>query len=204
MHPIFTLGHSNHDWPTFISFLTTWEIGAVADVRSSPFSSRSPQYIRENLKTALRRHGLYYAFLGAELGGRSDDPADYDAGQVSYDRIANSERFHRGLARVRKGMQNHRVVLLCAEREPLECHRTLLVCRQLRDSSIDIGHILPNGDLEKHDQTEKRLLDVTGVHNHDIFATPDQLLAKAYEIQSRRFAHTVSLPLGKAEGVFRW
>ncbi len=204
MHPIFTLGHSNHDWATFISFLKAWEINAVADVRSSPFSSRSPQYIRENLKKALRKHGVRYAFLGAELGGRSDDPADYDAGQISYERIANSERFHRGLARVRRGMQNHRVVLLCAERDPLECHRTLLVCRQLRDSSIDIRHILPNGALEKHDQTEERLMDVTGVHNHDIFATPDQLLDKAYKIQSRRFAYTPSTPVGDREGAFRW
>jgi uncharacterized protein (DUF488 family) len=204
MRLVFTIGHSNHDWATFISFLRTWEIDAVADVRSSPFSRRAPQYIGENLKKGLRKQGIRYVFLGVELGGRSPDPADYDNGRVVYDRVARSERFLRGLARVQEGMKNHRLVLLCAERDPLECHRTLLICRHLRHPALAIRHILPNGAIEKHDETERRLLRLTGVHNHDIFVTHDQQLERAYEIQSNRVAYTLSPALEKRETTLGW
>ena len=50
--------------------------------------------------------------------------------------------------------------LMCAEREPLDCHRCLLVARALAERGFSIGHILHDGTIEPHAATEQRLLDL--------------------------------------------
>jgi uncharacterized protein (DUF488 family) len=69
MRLVFSIGHSNHDWSTFKRLLQTADIGAVADVRSSP-ASRLPHFNRAALKDRLNATGVAYVFLGLELGGR--------------------------------------------------------------------------------------------------------------------------------------
>jgi uncharacterized protein (DUF488 family) len=63
---------SNHDWSTFKRLLETADIGAVADVRSSP-AARLPHFNRAALKDRLDTTGIAYVFLGGELRGRPKD-----------------------------------------------------------------------------------------------------------------------------------
>ena len=65
-----------------------------------------------------------------------------------------------GLERVRTGMRKYRLALMCAEKDPLTCHRAILVCRHLRPVVGDIVHILGDGSLETHGEAETRLLEV--------------------------------------------
>jgi len=155
---IYTIGHSNHPAERFIELLRQHDIGAVADVRSLPFSRFNPQFNREKLASALRAAGIHYVFLGQELGARTKDPSLLDSdGRVSYAKLARSEPFQRGLERVIVGMREHRIALMCAERDPLQCHRTLLISPELERAGVPVTHILPDGRLEAHAQLMERL-----------------------------------------------
>ena len=154
---IYTIGHSTHQIEKFVSLLQQHGINAIADVRSVPYSRRNPQYNREALNEKLREQGIAYVYLGKELGGRSDDPGCYENGRVSYRLLAKTPLFRSGIERLRDGSTRNRVALMCAEKDPLNCHRTILVARELVEAGMDIGHILDNGHLETHDMTMKRL-----------------------------------------------
>jgi uncharacterized protein (DUF488 family) len=155
--PLFTIGHSNHPIERFIALLTRHGVTALADVRSVPRSRFNPQFNRERLDAALREAGIAYVFLGDALGGKPDAPGGRD-----YNKMAAAPSFQAGLARVRDGTTRHRVALMCAEKEPLDCHRFVLVARHLRHD-LAIQHILADGGLEPQDATEDRLHAATGL-----------------------------------------
>ena len=189
---VLTIGHSNHVLDSLIALLRRHRVTAVADVRSAPYSRFNPQFNRESLANSLKRCVIEYVYLGHSLGGRSDDPTCYEDGRVRYDRVAETESFQRGLDRVVHGAANHRIVLLCAEREPLECHRTLLVSRALDERGIDVAHIHADGGLEPHCEAMDRLLDRFNLHpDGDLFRSTqprEKLVAEAVELQTKRVA----------------
>jgi hypothetical protein len=73
---------------------------------------------------------------------------------------------------------------MCAEREPLDCHRCLLVGRALAGRSMRIGHILADGTIEPHRETEERLLALSR-KSADLFADRKARLAEAYRKRTR-------------------
>ena len=155
---VFTIGHSNHPLEAFVALLRRHRVSAVADVRSAPYSRFNPHFSRGALAAALKERGIEYVYLGRELGGRPDDTACYEKGRVRYDRVARTGRFREGVGRVVQGAGRHRIALMCAEREPLDCHRTLLVARALDERGVQVVHIHGDGTLEGHGAAVDRLL----------------------------------------------
>lgn len=186
---IFTIGHSTHAIKAFIDLLKQHDITAICDVRSKPYSRLKPQFNREDLKRILNESGIAYVFLGNELGARSDDPSCYENGKVQYGRLAQTKLFSQGIERVKEGMKKYRVALMCAEKDPLECHRTILVARHLEDLGIMVQHINRNGRLESQSEAMKRLIYRLGLHEGDMFQPCDDLLAAAYKMQEDRIAY---------------
>lgn len=186
---VFTIGHSTHSLDAFIALLRQHRVTAVADVRSTPFSRANPQFGREALERGLKAHGIRYVFLGRELGARSADPSCYENGRVQYSRLAQTELFQKGIDRVVHGLRKQRIALMCAEKEPLECHRTLLVARALDEHGVLVQHILADGCLESHSEAMERLLDVTGVPHQDLFRSKQDLIAEALARQQERVAY---------------
>jgi uncharacterized protein (DUF488 family) len=187
---IYTIGHSTHALEHFIHLLTAHGVTAVADVRSRPYSRFNPQFNREDLQAALKDAGVAYVFLGRELGARPDDPSCYLAGTVRYDRLAGTRLFRDGLARVIEGGHRYRIALMCAEKDPLTCHRTILVCRHLAERGVAVQHILEDGRLESHEAAVARLLDELGLGQRDLFRTRDELIADAYAQRGEQIAYT--------------
>ena len=186
---VLTIGHSNHSIERFVALLRQHGVTAVADVRSIPYSRFNPQFSRQALERALRDAGISYVFLGKELGARSEDPACYDNGRVSYDRLSRTDLFREGLDRVKKGAVAHKIALMCAEKEPLECHRTLLVSRALDRDGVSVAHILADGRLESHHDSLIRLLTVVGLPAEDLFKSQDELIEQACAKQEIRVAY---------------
>lgn len=189
MNSIFTIGHSTHSAEAFLALLRQHEVEALADVRSSPFSRFNPQFNRLPLEQSLKANGIRYVFLGKELGARSDDRSCYDHGRVQYSRLAQTALFQSGLDRVLQGAAKYRVALMCAEKEPLECHRTLLVAKALAERGKEVLHIHADGHLETHEAAMDRLLTLTGVPDGDMFLTKEELLAKALARQEEQVAY---------------
>jgi uncharacterized protein (DUF488 family) len=186
---VFTIGHSTHTIERFVGLLRQHGVTAVADVRSVPYSRFQPQFNRETLAAALKGRGIAYVFLGKELGARSEDKTCYENGQVQYRRLAKTEAFRSGLERVRLGSGNHRITLMCAEREPLECHRTLLVGHELAASGVPVVHIHDDGRLESHADAMKRLVTLVGLPDHDLFRSQSELIEQACAAQEKRVAY---------------
>jgi uncharacterized protein (DUF488 family) len=186
---LYTIGHSNHPIEAFIALLQLHGVTAVGDVRSHPYSRYAPQYSRDPLKAALARMGVAYVFLGKELGARSKNPDCYEQGKVQYDRLARQPEFAEGIRRVTQGMQQRSIALMCAEKDPLECHRTLLVARKLHEAGVEIAHIHADGSLEDHRMLESRLLDVCKLPAGDMFKQRDEFISQAYAIQGERVAY---------------
>jgi uncharacterized protein (DUF488 family) len=152
---IFTIGHSNHDEPAFVHLLQQYEVEVVADVRSQPYSKHHPQFNTDQLKSMLAAAGIQYLFLGQQLGGRPADPECYDEqGRVLYDRAAASPSFRLGVERLEKGVQKHRIAVMCGEENPLDCHRNLLVGRVLSGRGLDVRHIRGDGRLQTSAEVE--------------------------------------------------
>ena len=191
MLELFTIGHSIHSVERFVDLLKTHGVTALCDVRSSPYSRFTPQFNRESLKEELAKHRIIYLYLGAELGPRSSDPACYENGKVQYKRLAVKEIFQQGLGRLRKGMTTQRIALMCAEKDPVMCHRMLLICRNLRGDDIVIQHILEGGSLEDNRDTEKRLMNLLKIDPADLFSTEEDQIQRAYDLQGEKVAYTL-------------
>jgi uncharacterized protein (DUF488 family) len=189
MYELYTIGHSTHPIEQFLELLSIHAITAICDVRSSPYSKFNPQFNRETLQAELKRKGIAYVFLGKELGPRSDDPACYLNGKVQYSALAKTELFEQGIQRLRKGMASYRIALMCAEKDPILCHRTILVCRQLRDCGLKIGHILDDGSIEEHGDSVRRLLRTLKLQETNLFKSPEEIIEDAYDIQSDKIAY---------------
>lgn len=186
---VLTIGHSTHTIEAFVALLKRHHVTALADVRSAPFSRFNPQFNKDDLERSLKAHGIKYVFLGRELGARSDDPACYEGGRVQYARLAATDLFRSGIERVVRGSEEHCIALMCAEKEPLECHRTLLVARALVEQGIHVFHVLSDGKLEAHADSMERLLDVTGLPHEDMFRSREELLSEALAKQEERIAY---------------
>jgi uncharacterized protein (DUF488 family) len=187
---VYTIGHSNATAERFLSLLDVHGIQAVADVRSQPYSRFNPQFNREELAASLKATGIEYIFLGHELGARSTDRSCYREGRAQYSLIARTPAFERGIQRVRERMENLRVVILCAEKEPLGCHRSILIGRYLHERGCDVRHILEDGSLEAHDSSLLRLLALHGMQETHLFHSRDELMAIAYEKQAEEIEYS--------------
>lgn len=162
--PLFTLGYSHHDADAFIGLLRQHGITAVADTRSRPFSRFRPEFNHESLKAMLRQHGIAHVFLGRELGGRPEDPDLYDPeGWADYERVRASALFQSGIDRLRQGLRDYTIVLLCGEEDPLDCHRGLMITPALKELGLPPFHIRRDGSLESTDAFEARLQEETGI-----------------------------------------
>ncbi|MET9226074.1 DUF488 domain-containing protein [Lentzea sp. NPDC003310] len=184
-----TAGHSTHDLGTFAGLLLGHGVTAVADVRSTPFSRFAPRFNRHALERALSARGIKYVFLGAELGARPTDPGCYAGGRVSFARLAASRPFTSGIDRLRRGARTERIAVVCAEGEPLDCHRTVLVSRVLADGGADVEHLHGDGRAEPHAEAMLRLMATFGLADEDLFRTHDERLADALRRQEARIAH---------------
>ena len=184
---LYTVGHSTHAIGDFCALLERHSVTVLCDVRSHPSSAHNPQFNRGALSDSLQERGMRYLYLGGELGGRGG-VGDYDEnGVVDYRKLRRGERFADGCRQVLKLLADGETpALMCAERNPFVCHRTLLVAPVLRDKT-GIRHILADGSVQSHDDLEKQLL---AMHPPSpLFAGDGDGIGDAYLRQARRFAH---------------
>ena len=186
---LYTIGHSRHPIAHFINLLKEHAVTLIFDVRSIPYSRRNPQFNQKTLAERLANEGIAYIFSGKELGARSPGPECYVNGKVQYDLIAARPEFTDGLERIIDKTGEFKPALLCAEEDPLICHRTILICRHLRCRVNSILHIRGDGSIENNELFEQRLVKATGSGEADLFDTETSIIGRAYEMQGQRISY---------------
>jgi uncharacterized protein (DUF488 family) len=190
-----SIGHSNHSIETFVQMLLAHRVNCVADVRSAPYSRRHPQFNRESLNTDLQLAGIRYRYLGGSLGARHSLPSVLTPeGRVDFSRVRLMPAFQAGIDRVIRGIQKGlRIAIMCAERNPFDCHRFVLVSRELAQRGVSIEHILAPGRILSQQELEQQLLEKYGLHRYrpGLFEQPknkEELLAQAYMLRNSDIA----------------
>ncbi len=202
---LYTVGYTSYSRGELLAILIKYKITAVVDVRSSPFSSYYAEFNQDVLKAYLNANYIFYVPMGKELGARQSDNSVYREGKADYGKIANLGTFKDGINRLITGLTKYNIVLLCAEKDPMTCHRTILICRHMK-KYCNILHIWPHKyyneevELETHECLESRLLKKFNKDHIDILKSSDQLLAEAYDMQGNEIAyHVNSEALGRIE-----
>lgn len=175
MKPIKTIGHSNHPIERFVALLKAGGVERLVDVRSTPWSRRHPQFGRDKLSKSLAEAGIAYVHEGAALGGK---PVSKSDGGSSYDQLAARPEFKSALDRVIEGAGDTTQCLMCAEKEPLDCHRTVLVSRRLAERGVAIEHLLADGSMRLHHEVEETVLGKEAAP--DLFEDRGARLARAW------------------------
>jgi uncharacterized protein (DUF488 family) len=136
---IFTIGYERATVPEFLAALQTAGVERVIDVRALPLSRR-PGFSKSPLRSALEEAGIEYVHLKA-LGTPSDGRSAARAG-----RHADMARIYAGQLELPEAMAQSAQMLelarekpsalLCMEREPAHCHRTLLLNAVAPDAEV--------------------------------------------------------------------
>ena len=193
MKELFTIGHSNHSLDFFLKLLVAYRLSTIIDVRTNPYSKYSPHFNKDVLDSVLRNANIDYMFLGRELGAQRSEDDCYIEGQAKYGRIAHLSIFQNGLERVLKEVENNRAALMCSESDPITCHRTILISRELKKICPDlkITHILADGTEEQQETSEKRLINLHKLQP-ELFGdltSMSGLIEKAYDLQAEKIAY---------------
>lgn len=166
-------------------------INCIVDVRSTPYSHYNTQFNRDFLASELRNANIEYIYLGHQLGARTGDAHCYNGNSVNFEYLAKTEQFHIGLEHLTDISMKYRVALMCAEKDPIECHRFILICRNLKNSGLHIKHILSDGGIEDNSDTERRLVRMLKIEPtlFDPTKTQGELIDQAYEQQANNISY---------------
>ena len=156
--PIYTIGYGSRALDAFIETLRKYGAQYLADVRSAPYSRYKPEFSKEPLEQALRREGLHYVYMGAELGGMPKDRSCYVNGKVNYNLVREAEFYQKGIARLADASERGLpTAAMCSEAKPEMCHRSKLIGKSLTEAGVETLHIDENGSLLTQEQVMKRL-----------------------------------------------
>lgn len=196
-YQIFTIGHSNLETSALLGALIRYEIKMVCDVRSRPGSFRFPQFNREPLMAQLASAKIIYQFFGDQFGGRPLDSRYYRPdGLVDYAARRKAPDFSEGLDRLLGFAKSQNLVLMCAEEDPLHCHRFLMICPSLVQRGIQPVHLRRGGTVESQGDAEDRLLQLHGfgdVTGNSLFAQGRAgALEDALRLQSEQYGFRTS------------
>lgn len=192
---IYTIGHSNHDLDYFTLLLRKYNINCLVDVRNVPFSKYVPQYNKDTIKNYLNRLGIYCIYMGEELGAIRDDKSLLSPdGYVDFCLLSQTDFFKRGLERIKKGCGKGYIIgIMCTEKDPIDCHRSILISRKLKEQGYNLLHILPDGSLESTPKLEERLVKLyfsegtqqSFLNSAEVLKGETNLLDRAYSLRNK-------------------
>ncbi|MDQ6962150.1 MAG: DUF488 domain-containing protein [Mariprofundaceae bacterium] len=181
-HPLFTVGYAPLANQSFFELMQQHYIDAVVDVRSMPYSRVWSDFNRDILAHTLKKQSIHYVFMGDLCGARVEDAAAYADGVLVYEEVIKNKLFQQAMRRLKEGLKRYRIALMCAEKDPLCCHRFLLICRCLAHE-IDLYHLQHDGLLESQVDAESRLLALHQLHHPSLFCNLEERIQQAYAQQ---------------------
>ena len=157
---LYTIGHSTYPIEHFLERIKKNNVQYVIDVRSIPYSKYASQYNSNVLKEALKRENIEYFHMGKAFGARQEDTNFYPNGYLDFELFRNSDIFIRGMKNIESGLEKYNIALMCTEKNPIDCHRAIMVGRGFELDGVDVKHILPDGSVMTQDELNSKLLDM--------------------------------------------
>ena len=152
LNTIYTIGHSIHDWETFLGLLTRHGVEVVVDTRSAPVSRRAVFANKRTMPALLEHEDMSYVYLGDVLGGKpSDDDLYGQDGKPDYRKMRTLDSFQAGVYAVLELAERQTVVLMCSEENPSKCHRHLLIEPAMLQRGVGLMHIRRDGSVQHSD-----------------------------------------------------
>lgn len=192
MNTIYTIGYTAFDIEEFINILKGYNIKCIIDVRSSPFSQFYQDYNKTILETKLKSENIKYRNYVDEFGARQNKIEYYHSdGYLDFNKFLKSENFNDGVNKIEKGIEiGYSFCLMCAEADPINCHRSIMVGRGLKNACFEVRHILKDGSIETQDALEQRLLNTFFKNRNQIsmfseMKSDEQLINEAYDIKNK-------------------
>lgn len=185
MSKIFTIGYTSYDIENFIKVLKKNNINLLIDVRSSPYSTVHKDYDKENLENILSKHGIIYRNYSKEFGARQNNSVYFSNGILDFVKFSKSPKFIDGIKRIKNGIKHNKTIcLMCAEKDPIYCHRTIMISRFLKEYGFDIIHLLENDNSITQNDLENKLVEqYTNIFNSE--QSKEDILRFAYNEQNK-------------------
>ncbi|MGG5461563.1 DUF488 family protein [Clostridium sp. B9] len=158
---IYTIGHSNYYMNRLVDMLKKYDINCVVDIRGIPYSKYNVQYNKEDLEITLKSLGFKYIYMAREFAAKRENKISYNReGYADFKKVIEEDAFKTGIDRLRNGLEKgYNIVLLGAMQEPIRCHRSILVGRELDKKGFEVKHILHDYSLANQEDIENMLLD---------------------------------------------
>lgn len=170
MGSLYSIGYGNRSWAAMLPLLQRHGCQFLIDVRSSPFSRFNPDFSKENLSGLCANAGIRYVFMGDTLGGKPSEGDSFDpSGKVDYIKLAETNGFRQGLARLKSAERKGCVsFVMCSELKPEMCHRCKLIGSELAEQGIGLIHIDEKGECISQEEAMERLTNGQA----DMFGSP--------------------------------
>lgn len=194
---IFTIGYAGFEIDDFIKVIKEYHINSLIDVRSSPFSKFYSDYNKPNLCKALHEKGIFYQNYNREFGARQVDKIFYPNGYLDFSIFTKSTNFLEGMNKITNAIPlGYRFVLMCSEKDPITCHRAIMVGKAFFDNGVSINHILSNGRIITQSDIETRLLDMYYPDRDQLTLFGEQLsdekkIKNSYKYQNEKIGYRI-------------
>lgn len=195
---LYTIGHSQHDFEYFSELLKKNSINYLLDVRSTPYSRYAEAYNREHLSGLLLGKNITYSYMGKYFGARPENTDLYnEEGYLDFEKVAQSDFFIKGMKNVILGLnRDNNIALMCTEKDPIDCHRAILVARAFELNGVKVTHILPDGKLQTQEELNERLLDMyfpnrtqLSIFNYNNIMDDEENIKLAYKERNREIGY---------------
>ena len=195
---IYTIGYSAYPRDEFIKILKQHGISVLIDVRSSPYSAFHPEYNKEALEIELKKNHIYYRNYKKEFGARQEDMNLYSPeGYLDFEKFAKTEIFQNGIKKLHNSMeQGYSPVLMCAEKNPIDCHRAILISRAFQKDGCRVIHILSDKRTCTQEDISGALLDKYFPNREQISlfgnSTDESLIEEAYRKRNAEIGYKIT------------
>lgn len=186
MKDIFTIGYVSYQPEEMVKALLSFGINCLIDVRSSPYSAYYTQYNREAFSEELKKQGILYRNYAYEFGARQEDLRFFTKeGYLDFSKFTQSEQFQQGVQKIEKGIQmGYTFVLMCAEKDPMTCHRAIMIGKALKEQGYTVKHILYPDQIETQQEMEQR-----GLGDQMSFFSDEQRIEEFYQAQNQKIGY---------------
>ncbi len=185
------IGHSNYPLEQFKEMLQRENSSVLYDIRLMPFSRYVPQFNKTSLPDELAKWGIEYKYrkdLSPRVEG--DEPV-FDKKGFNYQKALSKPRINNGLKEIfEDNAVTKNVAIMATKREPIECHRFLVLSPILKNMGHVVNHILPNETIDNDIYEEKLIKTLQRRVKRKTFILPNEndILYFAYFAQAEKIA----------------